>query len=168
MGVNAIYEGVLKKNNIKVQVISAKWSGDGIIAPQQSIWELEPFNRGDIIHQMMGANLNRDFPVLDIYDYYTKEAVSIISINTQDDSYQSGLNFKSKIKQQIDTLSCYTYATSGDVKISNEDICQKSVLVVIPNEQLTDQQVRQINEMMSYAESLDIRLKIKKYQKISN
>lgn len=168
MGIHATYEGVLKKSKMQIQAISAKWSGDGIVTPKQNIWDIEPLERGDIIHNMMGSNLDRNFPVLDIYDEYTKQATSIISINTQDASYKSGSDFKHKITQQIDAINNYTGSKSGDVIIDSKDIYQKSVIVVIPNEKLTDAQTRQINEVMSYAKSLDIGIEIKKYQKTSN
>lgn len=168
MGINATYEGVLKKSEMQIQAISAKWSGNGIVTPQQNIWDVEPLQRGDIIHNMMGSNLDKNFPVLDIYDEYTKQATSIISINTQDTSYQSGSDLKHKIIQQIDAINNYTSSKSGDTIINIEDIYQRSVIVVIPNEKLTDTQTRQVNDAMNYAKSLNIGIEIKKYQKISN
>ncbi|MDD3093043.1 MAG: hypothetical protein PHV04_02845 [Clostridia bacterium] len=168
MSARSVYTGVLANNNMHVKAISPKWKGDGIGAAQCNIWDLNPFERGDVIHQIMGANLDTDFPVLDKYDEFSREAVSIISINTQDSSYLSGTDMKKKIKQQIDAIDSYTIQSLRDVTIDETDIEKKKVLVVIPNEALNKRQRKQIDEMTRYADSLDIELEIKKFQGASD
>ncbi|MFA5340489.1 MAG: hypothetical protein WC332_01810 [Clostridia bacterium] len=164
LGMYASYKGVIKRNDIYVQTLSAKWSGDKIKKCEDNIWEMDPFERGEAIHAMMGANLDRDFPTLDIYNPYTREAISIISINAQDQSYQSGTDFKKKIKQQIDSINEYTYGNAGNQIIVNEDISYKTVIVVIPAVDLNRHQTNQINDMFEYANDLGIQLEIKKFQ----
>ncbi|HPB17371.1 MAG TPA: hypothetical protein PK870_06955 [Clostridia bacterium] len=164
LAIHADYDGVLLKSSISVQTASAKWSGDGIKNIDENIWELDPFKRGEAIHYMMGANLDRNFPTLDIYDPYSQEAVSIISINTQDDSYKSGSDLKKKIKQQIDAVNQYSYGEYGGYSICEEDINIKTVVVVIPAAKLNNHQTKQINDMFTYANSMGINLEVKKFQ----
>jgi hypothetical protein len=164
LGIYADYNGILGKNKISVKTVSAKWSGDGIRAADENIWNLNPFERGEAIHKMMGANLDLNFPTFDIYDPYSQEAISIISINIKDESYQSGSGLKKKIKQQIDSVNEFSYGKYGSMSISDKDIYSKTVIVVIPIEKLNSHQSKQINDMFRYAEDMGINLEIKKFQ----
>ncbi|HHT95927.1 MAG TPA: hypothetical protein P5064_08475 [Clostridia bacterium] len=164
LSVFADYSGILKKNRVYVRSVSSKWAGDGKGVVKENIWELDPLERGQVIHKMMGANLDHNFPTLDIYDGYTKEAVSIVSINTQEDSYKSGTELKRKIKKHIDSMDKFTYGEYKGYSVSGEDIREKTVLVVIPNAKLTGHQTKQINDMFKYAKKAGINLEIKKFQ----
>ena len=61
MSARSIYTGVLANNNMHIKAISPKWKGDGIGTAECNIWDLNPFERGDVIHQIMGLILRKIF-----------------------------------------------------------------------------------------------------------
>lgn len=164
MKISGTYCGILGEQAITVASVIPAWKGDGITETEGSIWDDDPWQRGIELHSMMGSNLDPDFPVLDIYDEYTGEAVAIISLNTTDKSYLDGNDLKKKIKSCVDELDGYETTTYGDLTIEAMSIEKKTVMLVIPNDPLNDHQSRQIEQMIQYAEDLAIEMKVKKYQ----
>lgn len=164
MGAFGRYRGIIKDIGISANSISGKWDGDDKPVPEVNIWALEPFERGRAIHQMMGANLDPNFPLLDIYDEYLGHAKTIISINTQDKSYLSGSDFAKRIKEKIIALRDFEGIEYMGLVINKGDIKKKSLILVIPNLELTPFQTRQLEEMKRFAFISQVDLVIKKFQ----
>jgi len=137
-------------------------SGSDIV---DDIWSLSNFQRGLKIRRNFGANLPDNFPV--IAKYENGKAVMIKSMDLTAASYQNAGNAAKTLKGYINELAKYKGQNEpwgrDDIVIRNTEIRQKELLLVIPENELTDELELMLSNMVQYADSKGVQLVIKRY-----
>ncbi len=166
---NASYTYISMLGDIRVRMGSffTKWAGDSH-EKGNSVWELPPVQRGKVLESLFGGSLPEFFPVLDAYDQVSGHAASIVSIDTTLDLYSDGCELKKTIIEKADELSAYKFGKYEDVLITDKDIDTRELIIVIPENQLNDNQFMKLEECMDYTSENSIILTVKRYQYIQN
>lgn len=137
-------------------------TGSGTV---DDIWSLSNFQRGLKIRRNFGANLPDNFPV--IAKYENGKAVMIKSMDLTASSYQISGNAAKTLKGYINELAKYRGQNEpwgrDDIVIRSSDIRQKELLLVIPENELSDELEHMLSNMVQYADSKGIQLVIKRY-----
>ncbi len=156
-----------------VQRVKAKaWMGGdeskGVLDGQtggEDIWSLSNFQRGLKIRRKFGANLPDSFPVIARYE--NGRAVMIKSMDLTAASYQVPGNAEKTLKGYVNELVKYKGQNKpwgrDDILIRGDDIQQKELLLVIPENKVSESVDSMLSDMVRYAESRGVRLEIKKY-----
>lgn len=134
-------------------------------AAADNLWSLSNFARGRKIQRLFGANLPSNFPVIARFE--NGGAVMIKSMDLTAASYQQGNNAQKVIKEYMEGLASYKgqekpWGSSGTV-ILEEDIVSRELLLVIPQNKLSDENEKQLSEMERVAPSMGIALIVKRY-----
>lgn len=137
---------------------------DGTIK-SEDIWSLSNFQRGRKIQKLFGANLPSNFPV--IAKFSSGNAVMIKSMDLTADSYQTAGNVKKTIEEYIKNLSEYKgqekpWGSSGTV-VYNKDIRSRELLLVIPENKLSDANEEILKDMVDSASKKGVKLTVKRY-----
>lgn len=127
-----------------------------------SVWDLDNFERGTAIREHFGGNLPSSFPT--ISSYSDNEIVSIKSMDTTAPYYQDGGNVKKKMRSYIKDLEEFEGAEYSGTTVTVLPDTRKTLFLVIP-ENGSEESLRYINEMKSYASEKGVDLKIEKYEK---
>ena len=130
----------------------------------QCIWEKDNLYRGKVIRQMYGANLPAGFPAIDIFE--NGMATMIKSMNHTAESYKNTSTFEYKIKSMIDELYAFRGASFAGISITQKDMLQKRLVLVMPENEFSVLQSKAIENLMRYAASKLIVLDLQRYQKI--
>ena len=130
----------------------------------ESIWDKNNLYRGTVIRQMYGANLPAGFPAIDIFE--SGMATMIKSMNHTAKSYEKTSAFEYKIRSMIDELDAFKGATFGGISVTQKDIMQKRLVLVMPENEFTILQSNAMESLMRYAASKLIVLDLQRYQKI--
>lgn len=131
----------------------------------EDIWSLSNFQRGRKIQRLFGANLPFNFPV--IAKFENGKAVMIKSMDLTAASYQNSINVQKTIKGYIKELAAFVgqnkpWGSSG-IAIPKEHIENKELLLVIPENKLTDSCERVLTEMAVFAQARDITLIVNRF-----
>jgi len=129
------------------------------------IWSLSNFQRGRKIQKIFGANLPSNFPVISKYD--NGVAVMIKSMDLTAASYQVGNNARNTLTGYIKKLADFEgqekpWGADGIV-IRKDEIKEKQLLLVIPENQLSEENERLLIEMKDIARSHGIIFKVERY-----
>lgn len=139
---------------------------DGITAgEEEDIWSLGNFQRGLKFRRMFGANLPNSFPVIARYE--NGKAVMIKSMDLTAASYQTASNTEKTLKGYINELSGYNGQDkpwgSGNIVIKGEDIREKELLLIIPENDPGQSNNAVLLNMKEYARSKGVSLVIERY-----
>ena len=134
-------------------------------AVTEDIWSLNNFQRGLKIRSLFGANLPANFPVIARFE--DDKAVMIKSMDLTAASYQKGDNAQKTLKEYMDELAAYKgqekpWGSSGTV-IQGEDIHSRELLLVIPQNKLSNANEKLLSDMIRSAPSMGITLVVKRY-----
>lgn len=164
----ASYKYISLFGNFSTKIHSGftKWEGDGNGESTVSVWELPPAARGKKIEELFGGGLPEFFPVLDSHNKLSGRAVSIVSINITLPVYESGTELYNIIKEKTDQLASFTRGECDGVVITDENIFIRELVVVIPENPMSEAQYARLDEACVYAGLLDIYLKFERYQKV--
>lgn len=129
------------------------------------IWSLSNFQRGLKIRRKFGANLPDNFPVIARYE--NGRAVMIKSMDLTAESYQIPKNAEKTLKGYVNELIKYKgqnkpWGRDGIV-IRSGDIVRKELLLVIPENKLSESIEIMLTNIVRYADSGGIKLTIKRY-----
>lgn len=157
------YISLLGNFKVKIRSQFTRWTGD---SPKGSIvvWDLAPIERGKVIEAVFGGGLPEFFPVIDAYDEISGNAASIISIDTTLSYYESGTQIKNTIVENVKELTAFKYGKYEEYTITDKDIESRELIVVIPENQLNDNQSDILTDCVGFAKENGILLTIKKYQ----
>jgi hypothetical protein len=158
--------------NVMQRVKVKAWMGGdettGVLDGSKSaddLWSLGNFQRGLKIRRLFGGNLPSNFPV--IASFNNGKAVMIKSVDMTASSYQKGDNAKKLLEGYIDGLSGFKGQEkpwgSGNITIERKDIKNKELLLVIPQNELSDANEKLLASLASKAEAKGISLVIKRY-----
>jgi hypothetical protein len=132
---------------------------DEVVNLAEGTWEEGCCVRGDIIDEARGNGLGHNFPVIDKLE--GQDAVSIKSIDTAAATYQNGSKLLSKLKVFVNQLIKFHGANyNGVTAYEGVQFTSKSLELVIPDVQLSAQQMQAIIDAKAYAQSLGIDFKI--------
>lgn len=122
-----------------------------------SIWKISnPLLRGFVYETARGANLVRNYPVID--KFINGIATSFKTLDFKAKTYQNSKNIFNKIKSYIDKLSNFQGADKGG--INTVGIIEKKVLDIAVPKGATKEQVEMIQKAVSYGKSKNIEVKI--------
>jgi len=133
--------------------------GESIIAKQaieKSIWELAPILRGDIIENLLGRNLAKNFPVID--KFANGVATSIKSLDLNAATYQNTANLASKINSYVDSLASFNGQTWAGRAIEGSEIVGKELQLAIPSGSISVAQKAVIEAATTRAANMGIEL----------
>lgn len=158
--------------NITQRVKVKAWmSGDeftGVLKGSQNteaLWTLSNFQRGLKIRRAFGGNLPSNYPV--IASFKDGKAVMIKSVDLTAQSYQKGDNAQKLINEYIDVLAEFKGTEkpwgSENIIIRERDIKNKELLLVIPEDKLSQSNEALLASLVYKAESKGISLVIKRY-----
>lgn len=159
---------------VLVQRASAKaWLGGDDASPiinentnaGEDIWSLDNFSRGRLIRSRFGANLPLSFPVIAYFE--AGKAIMIKSLDTTAESYQTGDTLMKTLDGYISSMAKYKGQEepwgSKNIIIREDELLQKEILLVIPENEVTPY-VRQIlDECSQRASVMGVRLVIERY-----
>jgi hypothetical protein len=132
---------------------------------KEDIWSLGNFQRGLKLRSKFGANLPTSFPVIARYE--NGKAVMIKSMDLTAASYQTAVNTERTLKGYINELSEYKGQNkpwgSENILIRGEDIKQKELLLIIPENDPGESNNRVLVNMKEYARSRGVSLIVEKY-----
>lgn len=142
--------------------------GDELINSPEAfddIWSLSNFQRGRKIQRIFGANLPSNFPVISKFE--NGKAVMIKSMDLTAASYQTGDNAKNTLMGYVKKLSSFEgqekpWGADGIV-IKKEEIKEKELFLVIPENELSDENERLLSDMEGIAQTYGITLVVKRY-----
>ncbi len=114
----------------------------------QSIWKLNPFDRGIAVENVLGRTpgLVQNFPMID--RWYNGVASSIKSLDLTAPSYQNIVVLTSKVQGYVNSLANWRGTTWGGVIVNKADIIGRELILAIPpggspNQLLALQQLQQ-------------------------
>ncbi len=146
--------------NEKTSVLDGSTGSDG-----EDVWSLSNFQRGLKLRRMFGANLPNSFPVIARYE--NGKAVMIKSMDLTADSYRTGVNTEKTLKGYINELSGYKGQEkpwgSGNITIKGDEISQKELLLIVPENDPGESNKAALQNMKEYARSKGVTLVVRKY-----
>lgn len=162
---NSSYTYVSLLGNFRVKMSSyfTRWAGD-MPKSDKVVWDMSPIERGKAIEAVFGGGLPEFFPVIDAYDEISGKAASIVSIDTTLAYYKSGTQIKNLIFEKTKELAEFEYGAYQDVYISKKDIESRELIVVIPENQINDEQNEALMDCMGLANENNILMTVKRFQ----
>ncbi len=128
----------------------------------QSVWSLNPFQRGQAIENMLGrsSQLTQNFPVIDRFE--NGVATSIKSIDLAAKTYQNVDALKSVVTGYVDKMANYQGQARawGGVRILPWQITGRAVDLAIPSSGVTKAQLDALLALQRYAQSVGVTLNI--------
>lgn len=131
----------------------------------EDIWALDNFTRGLKLRTIFGGNLPYNFPVISAFD--GGKAVMIKSMDLTADSYKDAGNVGKTIDSYVRELSKYqgqeTPWGSKDIVIRKSDIRQRQLLLVIPQNQLSEEAEQLLAQLPSRAGAAGVTFRLERY-----
>ena len=159
------YPSIFGEIKTRVSAVCSLWNGDEkIIYKDDCVWDLAPNKRGTEIESIFGGNLPEFFPVLDCFDFKTGEAVSIISIDTTLAVYATGSEIRKVIMEKAKKLKDFISGTCDDVEVKKGEIRSIKLLVVIPENQLSEDQKFSLENTLFDTMNMGISVEVRRFQ----
>ena len=123
----------------------------------QSVWKLNPLQRGVAIENMLGRSpqLSQNFPVIDRFE--NGLATSIKSIDLGAASYQNINGLTSTVKDYVNTLANWQGARWANVTINASDIIGRKLLLAVPPD-ATQEQLDALEALTKWATTVGVDL----------
>ena len=128
---------------------------------EQTIWDLDNFDRGAEIRARFGGNLPYNYPVISCYD--GNEVKSIKSLDGTSPFYSSRTEVNDKVKKHIKDLAGFEGSDYSGVTVEVNENTKKTLVIVVP-ENCSDKVYGYISDLHSYAEQRNVKLCIEKYE----
>jgi hypothetical protein len=123
----------------------------------RGVWDLGPVVRGEIIHEQLGQNLPRSFPVVDIFE--DGIVTSIKSIDLKAPSYRKFDDLLRVCKEYLDTVAAFKGGQRSKIKITGSQIRGRALTVAIPPG-ATAEQSEALRALTAYGQSKSVGVKI--------
>lgn len=143
------------------QSVSLLWYVD---EPQESVWHLTAFERGKVIQKHFGGNLPEFFPTIDVWEP-SGTVTLIVSIDITSNSYQSQSALQKLLDSNLSKLETFNGANYGGVEILFEQIHNKKIVIVIPEDCATEEQRNLLNHFIEKCGQAGIDTRVIEYQK---
>ncbi len=128
---------------------------------EKGTWEKGFAVRGDNIDVAAGNNLGHNFPTFDNFDEEKGVATSVKSRNTLSPTYQKAGKLESTTKADIDNIIKFDNTkdfTWNKKSIYAGDIKERRLELVLPNEQLSKDQINGLNNAIKYGETNGVKV----------
>ena len=102
----------------------------GTAAPGTSIWEMNPFARGRVIEEAMGANLPSNFPTID--RFANGVATSIKSMDLGAATYQNAAALTRTVNGYVDSVASFGGRTWAGVTVDGSQVAARQLQLVVP------------------------------------
>jgi hypothetical protein len=124
-----------------------------------SIWKMASFtDRGFVYEAMKGGNLVKNFPIIDKFSRGIATSIKTLDLGAK--TYKSGGKAVfNTLKKYVDKLDEFAGATKGGTTVAKDEIKKKVLDVGIPRGATTEQ-VKQMQQAVSYAKNKGIDLKL--------
>ncbi|SCY84417.1 TadE/TadG family type IV pilus assembly protein [Alkaliphilus peptidifermentans] len=130
---------------------------DEVIEAGFDIWSLPVLERGRAIKEILNRNLDQQFPIIDHFENRTVE--SIRSHDTRlISNTDRGLFYQ--ITSDIRRLDDFTERTYKGITIKPEDYDNKLLTIVIPDIDLSDEQIKSLRDAKYYGLERNITIRI--------
>jgi len=125
----------------------------------QSVWQLDPLQRGQELHRMLGANLPQNFPVIDRFVNGVATSIKTLDLNAA--TYQNIGALTSRVQGYINALANFQSATLGRWSIGTptNPITGRVLELAIPPG-ATPAQLAALQQLQQYAANLGVTLNI--------
>ena len=126
-------------------------------AVNRGVWDKGPVTRGEIIHERMGQNLPRSFPVVDIF----KDGIvtNIKSIDLHAKSYRDPAAITRLGQGFIDKVAGFTKARHAKFEILEHEIKGRALDLVVPRGSTTTQR-QALEGLKSYGTTKGVSVRI--------
>jgi RHS repeat-associated protein len=121
-----------------------------------SVWDLNPFARGQAIEQTLGANLPGNFPTIDTFDSASGTATSIKSIDLNAASYQNTATLTSRLNGYVNSVAGFNGANWAGVSIDSSEITARQLQLAIPPGSASAAQQAAINAAAARAQTMGV------------
>lgn len=128
---------------------------------EETVWDLDNFERGTKIREKFGGNLPYNFPV--ISSSSNNEIKSIKSLDATSPYYSSRANVNDKVKKYIRDLSGFSGTEYSGVSVEVDENTKKTLILVIP-ENTSDEIYAYFEDLNEYASERSVKLCIEKYE----
>ena len=125
-------------------------------AARKAIWRLGPVVRGDVIDEILGRTLQRNFRVLDYYE--DGLAISNKSLDLTAATYQDPARLLSRVNRYVDQLAKFRGAKLGECVVTEEMIKIRRVRMAVPRDAMTDMQRAALERAIKRAQGLGVDL----------
>lgn len=160
---NKLSNGISFNKTIRIKILT---TGSSYMkqsnTENSSVWQLSNFERGKIIESEFNSNLPEYFPVIDYYENGT--AISVVSINHTLSSYQNEKNLELEMSRSLEELISFKNGEYGKTQISEQQIKNKEIIFVFPENEMTENQKNIIDIISKKANSAGVKIRIEKYQ----
>ena len=161
--IGGLLKGFEFNKNVYVRTFMNGISTDSAADENTSIWSLTNFERGRKIEELFGGNLPDFFPVIDYYN--NGVAMTILSIDHTKSTYLTAAAYRKKLEETAKKLYEFNGAEYKGTVVSGDSIRTKELLIVCPEDNLTDYQQRILDDFISEWNSKGIRVTVQRYQK---
>jgi RHS repeat-associated protein len=110
--------------------IAGLFEGAAASAARSTVWSLASTVRGGVVEEMLGANLPRTFPVIDVFE--NGIATSIKSVDLSAASYQAPDVLASKLTSYVDKLASFSGGKLGGAVVDGANITGKVLKLAVP------------------------------------
>ena len=124
--------------------------------PVPSVWSLGNFVRGNAIEDALGANLPRNFPIVDRLSNGIVTSIKSIDLNAA--TYQDSAALGNKLNNYVDAVAGFNGDTWGDVVIEPGDIAGRQLQVAVPTGAMSPAQQAAFEAATARAQNLGVNL----------
>lgn len=128
---------------------------------EETVWDLDNFDRGAEIREKFGGNLPYNYPVISCYS--ANEVKSVKSLDGTSPFYSSRTEVNDKVKKHIRDLAEFNGSDYSGVTVDVNEYTKKTLVIVVP-ENCPDKVYSYISDLHSYAEQKNVELCIEKYE----
>ncbi|MBR4818885.1 MAG: hypothetical protein IKZ74_02395 [Clostridiales bacterium] len=127
----------------------------------ETVWDLDNFDRGVKIRERFGGNLPYNYPVI----CYSSgnEVKSVKSLDGTSPYYASRVEVNDKVKKYIRDLSDFDGSDFSGVTVTVDEYTKKTLIIVVP-ENCSDKVYGYIEDLHGYAQQRNVDLCIEKYE----
>ncbi len=120
--------------------------------PASGCWDLNPFDRGRCVEDLLGQDLPETFKTIDKFNFGNGQAVSIKSIDLDAKTYQTASKMKNRLKKYLVDLDIFTGHSQEGFLVGNVQggtpITSKTLEIAIPRAASGSQQTV-LNEIIA-------------------
>jgi hypothetical protein len=124
-------------------------------------WTLGWGKRGDYFSEALGANLPRNFPVIDGWE--NGVATSIKSIDLNAATYQDAARLTYRLNDYVDRLALYEGGKMGSIEIESSAINERVLSLAIPKDSMTATQRAAIEAARSRAQAFGVEVRVTEF-----
>ncbi len=153
-----ISDGVYIKGLSRGESIANSINSKEVIELDYDIWEIDKLVRGKKIAELLGNNLGYVYYGIDKIE--NRQITSIVSIDTRKATYNFDSGLYKQVKSKIDELDQFIEGDKHNKIITRTDYDTKAINIVIPKEELTQEQEKELSQAKRYAKEKNIKFKV--------